>query len=72
MNKGWIDPKERLPKNYTPVLIAREKDPGEPLKVEQAMLTPGGWWKVYGTNVKRIAAWMPMPDPPDRNDISED
>lgn len=60
----WKNPEAELPNMYIPVLVAREKVPGEPLKVEQGMLTPNGWWKVYGTNCKRIVAWMPMPEPP--------
>ncbi len=65
---NWTDPNERLPEIGKKVLIAREKDVGEPLIVEQAVLNPGNWWKIYGTNCKRIIAWMPMPDPPERGD----
>ena len=61
----WISPEERLPKIGERVLIAREYNPGEPPIVEQAILTPGGWWKVWGTNCKRIIAWRAMPDPPE-------
>lgn len=65
----WRDPKAELPKMFKPVLIARVKDPDKPLHVEQGMLTPGGWWKVYGTNCKWIVAWMPMPEPPEEGEI---
>ena len=59
----WIDPNERRPREGERVLICREKEKGE-LVVEQAWLTKGGWWKIFGTNCKRIVAWMPMPKPP--------
>lgn len=25
----------------------------------------GGWWRVYGTRVKSVTHWMPMPAPPE-------
>lgn len=59
----WLTPEEGLPKEGQRVLICREKEPGE-LIVEQAWLTRGGWWKVFGTNCKRILAWRPMPEGP--------
>ena len=61
----WIPAAEQIPKPYERVIVAREYEPGQPLKVEQGMLTEGGWWKVYGTNVKRISYWMPMPEAPE-------
>ena len=62
---GWISTKDRLPESHEPVIVARPYEPGEPLKVEQGMLTVNGWWKVYGTNVKKVSYWMPMPAPPE-------
>ena len=62
---GWIDPAERLPKEFERVIIARVYDPREPLRVEQAIYQPGGWWKVFGTNCRKILAWRPMPAPPE-------
>ena len=61
----WIPTEYELPKPHTPVLVARVYEAGRPLKVEQGMLTEGGWWKVYGTNVRRVGYWMPMPEPPE-------
>ena len=61
----WIPAVEQIPKPYERVIVAREYEPEHPLKVEQGMLTEGGWWKVYGTNVKRISYWMPMPEAPE-------
>lgn len=60
----WLAPEEGLPGEGQRVLICREKEPGE-LLVEQAWLTRGGWWKVFGTNCKRILAWRPMPEGPE-------
>lgn len=59
----WISPIEKQPKIFERVLICREKEPGE-LIVEQGFLDVGNWWKVYGTRVKKIYAWMPIPKPP--------
>lgn len=64
----WMAPTESMPQLGERVLICREKEPGE-LMVEQAWLTQGGWWKVYGTNCKRILAWRPMPKPPEENEV---
>ena len=63
---GWINPKDRMPEKLQPVLICREVDKGE-YKVEQGHFIGNGWRctrKAYGTNVKRIICWMPMPEPP--------
>ena len=59
----WISPEERLPERFEPVIICRDKEKGR-MQVEQGCLEVGGWWKVYGTRVRRIAFWMPMPQPP--------
>ena len=61
----WRGPEAGPPKIVEPVMIARVKDPDEPLKVEQAVRMPGGWWKVFGTNVKNIELWAPMPQVPE-------
>ncbi len=61
----WTDPADALPNYGVRVLIARVKDPNEPPIVEQATRGLNGWWRVYGTNVKRILAWMPMPKAPE-------
>ena len=59
----WIRPEERLPDVHKPVLVCREKEPGV-LIVEQGCKDLGDWWRVYGTRVKRIRFWMPLPEPP--------
>ena len=64
MKPKWIRPEERLPVPYEPVIVARVYEKDGPLKVEQGMLTQNDWWKVYGTNVKKIEYWMPMPAAP--------
>lgn len=60
---GWISTKDRLPEFGQRVIICRQKEKGVPY-IEQATLGLGGWWKVYGTNVKNVDFWMPMPEPP--------
>lgn len=59
----WISPEEKMPKVFQKVLICREKEPGQ-LMVEQGFLDLGDWWKVYGTRVRKIHGWMPLPEPP--------
>lgn len=58
----WIQTTERLPKAFEPVIVCRACDGG--MRVEQGQLCADGWWKVFGTRVKEIAAWRPMPEPP--------
>lgn len=64
----WVAPAEDLPRLGERVLICRELEKDEWI-VEQARLTQGGWWKVYGTNCKKILAWRPMPEPPEVNEL---
>ena len=61
----WIRTADRKPPFHERVLIARVYEPGKPLKVEQATLLPDGWWKVFGTNCKKVEYWMPMPKAPE-------
>lgn len=60
----WKDPAKEYPPLYKPVLVARVFEKGKPLKVEQGYAAPNGWWRAYGTNVRRVVAWMPLPEPP--------
>lgn len=59
----WISVKDKLPKGFEPVLVARPQ-PGGTFKVEQGCYHTGGWWKVYGSLVKGVSYWMPLPAPP--------
>ena len=61
--RRWVRPEERLPDVHKPVLVCREKEPGV-LIVEQGCKDLGDWWRVYGTRVKRIRFWMPLPEAP--------
>lgn len=65
--KDWIKTSEELPEAYVPVLVARVYERGKPLRVEQGQRQDGGWWHVYGTNIKEknVIYWMPMPEPPE-------
>ena len=64
METKWIPTSERLPELGQRVIICRQKEKGVPY-IEQATMEPGGWWKVYGTNVKKVDYWMPMPAAPE-------
>lgn len=56
----WVSVEERLPVANERVIVARGGD-----KVEQGIfLGVNGWWKVYGTNTKKVTHWMPLPEPP--------
>ena len=61
---NWIDPKNRLPNPFQPVLVARMRQSDKSLRVEQGEKELGPWWRVYGTRVKSVVAWMPLPEPP--------
>lgn len=62
---AWARPEERPPKPGERILVARPYEPGRPLRVEQGAYSANGWWRVYGTNVKRVKYWRPMPEPPE-------
>lgn len=57
----WIPVAERLPECGERVIVCRGDK-----KVEQGVyLGVNGWWKVYGTNTKRVTHWKPMSDAPE-------
>ena len=55
----WIPVTERLPEGMKPVIVCRS---GE--RVQHGYKDVGDWWKVYGTRVKKVTHWMPLPEPP--------
>lgn len=59
----WIDASISQPERLRPVLVCREKVPGQMI-VEQGYRDVGDWWKVYGTRTKKVLYWRPMPAPP--------
>jgi len=63
MEAKWIPTAVRLPQIGQRVIICRQKE-GVPY-IEQATLEVGGWWRVYGTNCKKVDFWMPMPNAPE-------
>lgn len=64
----WISVEDRLPSFGVPVLVARRGINGK-LKVEQGSKEPGPWWKVYGTLVKQVLYWQPMPEAPEEGEL---
>ena len=63
--RNWTSVKERLPDGFAAVIVARHIKKGEPLKVEQGYYLGNSFWKVYGTQTKRVLFWMPFPEPPE-------
>ena len=59
----WVPVEEALPDKHQPVILCRQNKEGH-LLVEQGCLSVNGWWLVYGTRVKRVKFWMPMPGAP--------
>lgn len=59
----WIRVADGLPKAFVSVIVCRPGKRGVPI-VEAGQLDVGGWWRVYGTRVKSVTHWMPMPAPP--------
>lgn len=60
----WISVDERLPAYGESVIVARRAPDGK-WRIEQGRRDCGGWWKVYGSLVKRVEYWMPMPAEPE-------
>lgn len=54
----WISVKDKLPELFVDVIVCRRGSAVEPGR----RITD--WWKVFGTRVKDVTHWMPMPDPP--------
>lgn len=61
---AWISVEERLPEPFKLVIVCRKYNK-DFWKIEQGQLTVNGWWKVYGTNLKSVTHWMPLPEPPE-------
>lgn len=67
----WISVEERLPAYGQSVIVARREQVGN-WRIEQGRRDSGGWWKVYGSLVKRVEYWMPMPAAPEEREHETD
>ena len=56
---AWIRVEDRLPEGFCPVIVCRKDG-----KVEAGQKDVGDWWRVYGTRIKTVSYWMPLPEPP--------
>ena len=56
----WIPVSERMPERFQPVIICRNGG-----KVETGWRDVNDWWRVYGTRVKTVTHWMPLPEAPE-------
>lgn len=60
----WISVDKALPKANVPVILCRPER-GSGVIVQSGTYTGvNGWWRVYGTRVKQVTHWMPLPRPP--------
>lgn len=59
----WIPVSEQLPERFQPVIICRKGG-----KVETGWRDVNDWWRVYGTRVKTVTHWMPMPEAPEEGE----
>lgn len=66
----WINAKDRVPPVGVPVIVARRGINGK-IRVEAGQKEPGDWWKVYGTLVKQVLYWQPMPEAPEEGGIED-
>lgn len=71
-DQGWIALTEEMPAFDTPVIVSWRYDPMRPPKVVQGTLGRDGWWMVPNENTRCIEAWMPMPDPPEKEERESD
>lgn len=55
----WVSVDERLPERFCPVIVCRKDG-----KVEAGQRDGGDWWRVYGTRIKTVSYWMPLPEAP--------
>ena len=62
---GWIPTAERLPERFEKVILCRGDG-----TVEAGCRDVLDWWKVYGTRIKKVTHWMPMPQPPEDGAIT--
>lgn len=63
----WVSVEDGLPPYGKSVIVCRPYGKGKgTVVVEQGSRDVNGWWCVYGTRVKRITHWMPLPEPPER------
>ena len=55
----WVPTEERLPERFQPVIVCRKGG-----KVETGWRDVNDWWRVYGTRVKTVTHWKPLPEAP--------
>lgn len=60
----WVSVEDRLPPYGKSVIVCQPYSKGT-VMVEQGSRYVNGWWRVYGTRVKRVTHWMPLPEPPE-------
>lgn len=58
----WIPATERMPENFQPVIVFHENGKGEP--VVEIGFKREDHWRTWGSRMKNITHWMPLPGPP--------
>ena len=58
----WIPVTERMPEPFQPVIVFHENGKGEP--VVEIGFKREDHWRTWGSRMKNITHWMPLPEPP--------
>lgn len=60
----WIPVTERMPEPFQPVIVCRKNGKGKYV-VGQGFKDVIDCWRTWGSRVKNVTHWMPMPEPPE-------
>ena len=59
----WIPVTERMPEPFQPVIVCHENGKGE--HVVEIGFKREDFWRVWGSRLKNVTHWMPLPEPPE-------
>lgn len=60
---NWISVKDRLPEDFSLVLVCRKTMDGRQV-VDTGCKSASGLWWLHGERTNGVTHWMPMPAPP--------
>ena len=61
-NWKWIPVTERMPEPFQPVIVCHKNGKGE--HVVEVGFKREDFWRTWGSRIKNITHWMPLPEPP--------